>query len=175
MLEKIVSSLQGSSSSIREMVLQLAVEIAREGREGRRIGTIFTLGDAEQILARSRPLILDPISGHPASVRNIRNENLRGTLKELAQLDGAFIFDDEGFLVAGCRYLDASASDIEVAMGLGSRHLAAASISKVTRAIGIVVSESAIVRVYEEGVLVGDVIPELWLLNQHVFSKETQP
>ena len=175
MLEKIVSSLQGSSSSIRELVLQLAVEIAREGREGRRIGTIFTLGDADQVLARSRPLILDPISGHPAHVRNIRNDDLRGTLKELAQLDGAFIFDDEGFLVAGCRYLDARASDIEVSMGLGSRHLAAASISKVTQAIGIVVSESAIVRVYEGGVLVGEVIPELWLLNQHVFSKETQP
>jgi DNA integrity scanning protein DisA with diadenylate cyclase activity len=132
MLENIVSSLHGSSPSIRELVIQLAIEIAREGREGRRIGTIFTLGDAEHVLACSRPLILDPISGHPAHVRNIRNDDLRGTLKELAQLDGAFIFDDEGFLVAGCRYLDARASDIEIGMGLGSRHLAAASISKVT-------------------------------------------
>jgi|SRR5688572_4550520 len=175
MLEKLISNLRGSSPSIRELVIQLAVEIAREGREGRRIGTLFTLGDAEQVLAHSRPLILDPISGHPAHVRTIRNDDLRGTLKELAQLDGAFVFDDDGVLVASCRYLDARASDIEVPMGLGSRHLAAASISKITRAIGIVVSESAIVRIFEEGVLVGDIIPELWLLNQHVFSKGKLP
>src|SRR4030095_2419156 len=60
--------------------------------------------------------------------------------------------EEEGLRVASCRYLDARASDIEVPMGLGSRHLAAASVSKVTRAIGIVVSESAIVRVFEGGV-----------------------
>jgi hypothetical protein len=61
MLEKIVSSLQRSSPNIRESVIQLAVEIAREGREGRRIGTIFTLADAQQVLARSRPLMVaDP-------------------------------------------------------------------------------------------------------------------
>ena len=65
--------------------------LAREGREGRRIGTIFTLGDEEAVLARSRPLILDPMSGHPASSRHITDLNLRGTIKELAQLDGAFV------------------------------------------------------------------------------------
>jgi len=77
MLEKIVSSLRDSSPGIRELVIQLAVEIAWEGR---RIGTIFTFGDADQVLARSRPLILDPIAGHHADVRNIRNPVLRGTL-----------------------------------------------------------------------------------------------
>ena len=51
-------------------------------------------------------------------------------------------------------------------MGLGSRHLAAVSISKVTRAVAVVVSESAIVRIFEAGVLVGDIIPELWLLSR---------
>jgi diadenylate cyclase len=60
-------------------------------------------------------------------------------------------------------------------MGLGSRHLAAASISKVTRAIAIVVSESAVVRIFEGGTLIGDIIPELWLLNQeHVFGKSNR-
>ena len=68
--------------------------------------------------------------------------------------------------MAASRYLDATASDIELPMGLGSRHLAAASISKVTRASAIVVSESAIVRIFEDGSLVGDIIPELWLMNR---------
>src|SRR6185295_18317288 len=36
-----------------EPTIELAVEIAREGREGRRIGTLFTFGDADKVLARS--------------------------------------------------------------------------------------------------------------------------
>jgi len=52
-----------------EPTLELAVEIAREGREGRRIGTLFTFGDADAVLARSRPLILDPLTGHTKEAR----------------------------------------------------------------------------------------------------------
>ena len=172
MFDKISSKLRGGHPDVCERIIELAVEIAREGREGRRIGTIFIVGDAENVLPHSRPLILDPIALHPAPARSIWDENLRGTLKELAQLDGAFIFDDAGTLVAGCRYLDAKGSSIELPMGLGSRHLAAASISKATRAIGIVVSESAIVRIFQDGILIGDIIPELWLMSrEHVFGK----
>ena len=58
-------------------------------------------------------------------------------------------------------------SDVQLPMGLGSRHLVAASISRVTRAVAVVVSESAQeVRIFEAGVLVGDIIPELWLLSR---------
>jgi diadenylate cyclase len=61
-------------------------------------------------------------------------------------------------------------------MGLGSRHLAAASITKVARAIAVVVSESAIVRIFEKGVMVGDIIPELWLLSrENVIAKPRTP
>ena len=172
MFEKIASKLQACTPEVCQPIIELAVEIAREGREGRRIGTLFTIGDAEGVLAHSRPLILDPIAHHPADLRNIQSANLRGTIKELAQLDGAFVFDENGTLVAGCRYLDAKASDIELPMGLGSRHLAAASITKVAHAIAIVVSESAIVRIFERGIMVGDIIPELWLLSrEHVIAK----
>src|SRR5262249_6173342 len=172
MFEKISSRLHAGTPEVCRLVIELAVEIAREGREGRRIGTLFTIGDAEQVLEHSRPLILDPIAHHPKEVLSNKNNHLPASLKELSQSAGAFIINDSGVLVAGCRYLDAKASDIELPMGLGSRHLAAASISKVTRAIAIVVSESAVVRIFEGGTLVGDIIPELWLLNQeHVFTK----
>jgi len=50
--------------TLLESLIGLAVEIAREGREGRRVGTLFTLGDENAVLARSRPLILDPLLGH---------------------------------------------------------------------------------------------------------------
>jgi len=56
-------------ADVVESLLELAIEIAREGREGTRVGTVFTLGDEDSVLARSRPLILDPLLGHPESAR----------------------------------------------------------------------------------------------------------
>lgn len=150
-----------------EPTIELAVEIAREGREGRRIGTLFTFGDADSVLARSRPLILDPMAGHAPAERDIRNLNLRGTIKELAQLDGAFVISDDGIVVSACRYLDAAASNVEVPFGMASRHLAGASISSVTDAVAIVVSESSMVRVFDDGELVAEIIPELWLMDRY--------
>ena len=148
-------------------LIELAIEIAREGREGRRIGTLFTFGDEDAVLATSRPLILDPLAGHPDSVRQLVDPNLRGTIKELAQLDGAFIVSGSGLFVAACRYLIVTtASDLQLPLGLGSRHLAAAGISAITNAIGVVVSESSVVRVFCHGKLVAEIIPELWLLSR---------
>ena len=146
-----------------EPLIELAVEIAREGREGRRVGTVFTFGDTEAVLAHSRPLILDPLAGHSAEARNIRDSNLRGTVKELAQLDGAFVVSNNGFVVSACRYLDAAASNVTLPFGLGSRHLAGGSISSVTEAVAIVVLESSVVRVFDDGRLIAEIIPELWL------------
>lgn len=150
-----------------EPVIELAVEIAREGREGRRIGTLFTFGDAEAVLERSRPLILDPLAGHAPEAKSIRDQNLRGTIKELAQLDGAFVVSDDGIVVSACRYLDAMASDVVLPFGLGSRHVAGGSISQVTDAVAVVVSESSMVRVFDDGKMVAEIIPELWLMDRH--------
>jgi hypothetical protein len=51
---------------------------------------------------------------------------------------------------------------------MGSRHLAAASISKCLDTVAIVVSESAVVRVFHHGELIAEVIPELWLLGHYL-------
>jgi diadenylate cyclase len=150
-----------------EPTIELAVEIAREGREGRRIGTLFTFGDADNVMERSRPLILDPLAGHTEQARQIRDPNLRGTIKELAQLDGAFVVSDQGIVVSACRYLDAAASDVALPYGMASRHLAGASISQVTDAVAIVVSESSMVRVFDDGKLIAEIIPELWLMDHY--------
>jgi DNA integrity scanning protein DisA with diadenylate cyclase activity len=153
---------------VLSVLLDLAVEIAREGREGRRIGTLFTLGFADAVLAHSRPLILDPLAGHAPHATSLFEANLRGTVKELAQLDGAFVVAEDGTVRAACRYLDASVEDVEVPLGLGSRHLAAASISKRLGVVAVVVSESAIVRVFHGGELIAELIPELWLFRRHI-------
>jgi DNA integrity scanning protein DisA with diadenylate cyclase activity len=104
---------------------------------------------------------------HPAEARLITDPNLRGTIKELAQLDGAFILGETGVVVAACRYLDTSAKGVDMTFGLGSRHLAAASISRETGAIAVVVSESAVVRVFYGGRLQAEILPEPWLLSRH--------
>jgi diadenylate cyclase len=167
MFETIQDRTGGRYNQILEPVIELAIEIAREGREGHRIGTIFTIGDAAAVLGHSRSLIMDPIAMHPEALRHITDSNLRGTLKELAQLDGAFVISDEGIVVSACRYLDATASDVELPLGLGSRHFAAASISRVTEAIAVVVSESALVRIFTGGDLIAEILPELWLLSRY--------
>jgi diadenylate cyclase len=167
MFESILCQVADYDAEIVESLIELAVEIAREGREGRRVGTLFTLGDEAAVLEKSRSLILNPLEGHPESVRHISDPNLRGTIKELAQLDGAFVVSAAGIVIAACRYLDAAATAVDLPLGLGSRHIAAAHISSATRAVGIVVSESAVVRLFCHGALIGEIIPELWMLKRY--------
>jgi diadenylate cyclase len=171
MFESILCQVSEYDADVLEPLIELAVEIAREGREGRRIGTLFTLGDEKSVLEKSRPLILDPLIGHPESSRHVAGLNLRGTIKELAQLDGAFIVSRGGIFLSACRYLDAVASQVDVPLGLGSRHIAAANMSAVTNAVGIVVSESSVVRLFCHGKLVGEIIPELWMMDRTAYLR----
>jgi diadenylate cyclase len=166
MFDSITCQVPEYKPEVLEPLIELAVEIAREGREGRRIGTLFMLGDHQAVIARSRSLILDPLYGHAAERLSITDPDLRGTIKELSQLDGAFIVREDGVFVSACRYLDAPGAGVDMPLGLGSRHLAAANMSSVTKAVGIVVSESATVRVFCHGKLTAEIIPELWLMNR---------
>jgi DNA integrity scanning protein DisA with diadenylate cyclase activity len=43
-LKALCSRISWCEPAVLESVLELALEIAREGREGRRIGTLFTVG-----------------------------------------------------------------------------------------------------------------------------------
>lgn len=164
--ESILCQVAEYDPDVLEPLIELAVEIAREGREGRRVGTLFTLGDEKAVLAKSRSLILDPLSGHSESSRHLNNANLRGTIKELAQLDGGFVVSGSGVFLSACRYLDAVALAVDVPLGLGSRHIAAANMSAATNAVAIVVSESSVVRLFCHGKLVGEIIPELWMTDR---------
>jgi diadenylate cyclase len=165
--EKICKDVDWCRQEVLDATLELAIEIAREGREGRRVGTLFTVGKPEAVVASSRPLILDPLALHAPAATHISDPNLRGTVKALAQLDGAFVISEAGVVVAACRYIDTSAEHVDLPLGLGSRHLAGASVSKQLGVVAIVVSESAIVRVFHGGRLTAEIIPELWLLTRH--------
>jgi len=126
-LRKLCEQISWCDPAVLESTVELALEIAREGREGRRVGTLFTIGHADAVLGASRAIILDPLAGHAPARTHITDTDLRGTLKELAQLDGAFVIAQSGAVIAACRYLDASVEDIDLPLGLGSRHLAGAS------------------------------------------------
>jgi diadenylate cyclase len=157
-----------------EEVVQLSVEIAREGREGRKIGTMFVVGDVEEVLARSRPLLLDPLFGHPPELRDVHRPEFRETVKELAQLDGAFLVDHNGTFTSATRFIDV---ELGVAttftLGLGTRHAAAASITAQTAAIAVVVSQSSVVRVFADGEIRAEIIPELFLLTrEQLFARD---
>jgi DNA integrity scanning protein DisA with diadenylate cyclase activity len=148
-----------------EEVLQLAVEIAREGREGRKIGTLFVVGDVDGVLENSRPLLLDPLYGHAEELLDVTRPDFRETVKELAQLDGAFLVRDRGTFAAAARYVDVDPAT-PLTPGLGTRHAAAASITAATDATAIVVSQSSIVRVYADGEIRAEIVPELFLLSR---------
>ena len=165
LLDEVCSERRGVNNTTLRRVVNLAVEIAREGREGRKIGTLFVVGDSAAVLGHSRPMILDPLYGHPHESKRIEDPDLRETLKELAQLDGAFVVSDEGVILSGARYIDAASDHLELPLGLGSRHVAAASVSSRTEAVAVAVSESSTVRMFDDGELVAEIVPELWLLG----------
>lgn len=166
-LEDICTDRTGVDADILEQMVILAVELAREGREGRKIGTIFMVGGAESVMERSRPMILDPLYGHADDDKYVKDANVRETLKELSQLDGAFVVSNEGVAVSAARYLDASSSGLELPLGLGSRHMAAAAMTKATDAVAVVVSQSAVVRLFDNGELVAEILPELWMMSRY--------
>jgi diadenylate cyclase len=152
LVKKIAELASQADYTVLKAVLNLAIDVGREGREGKKIGTAFVIGDTETVLGVSHQIILNPYEGHKKKYRDVKDEKNWESVKEFAQLDGMFIVDDQGFIVAAGRYLDVNAKSVALPPGLGGRHLAAAAISRATNAIAITVSESSgMVSVYKGG------------------------
>lgn len=133
-------------------IVELAIEIGLSGREGKPVGTLFVVGDKQRVLAESHAGGFDPVRGYSRSERNIMDARVREGIKEIAQLDGAIVISADGIVEASCRILDASADNITLSKGLGSRHWAAAGITRCTKAVAIVVSETnGTVRIFQNG------------------------
>jgi diadenylate cyclase len=136
-----------------ETLLKLALEISMEGKEGRKpTGAIFVVGRHEEVLKYSHPMLINPFQGYPEEDRNILDQRLKETVKEFSSIDGAFIIREDGVILAAGRHLDASGENIEIPLGLGSRHRAAAGITSLTDALAIVISEeTGGVRIFHHG------------------------
>lgn len=136
-------------------VIRVAREIAREGREGQAVGTSFVIGDTEAVMSLSRQFVLNPFHGHTEEKRDITDAGIRGNIKEFAQLDGAFIVSGNGIVEAAGRYLTVDVSRVKIPDGLGSRHSSIAGITRMTKSIGVVVSQSGgLISIFRDGAIV---------------------
>jgi DNA integrity scanning protein DisA with diadenylate cyclase activity len=141
-------------------VVDLATEIGREGREGKPVGTMFVVGDTDRVLKLSRPLNFNPFKGYSRKDRDIRDRKVREQIKDLAQLEGAIVIRRDAIAVAACVYITAPAEGITLSKGLGTRHWAAAAISKQTKAIAVAVSQSSgSVRIFQNGTVMLQIEP----------------
>jgi DNA integrity scanning protein DisA with diadenylate cyclase activity len=137
---------------VLKAVVDLAVEIGREGREGKPVGTMFVVGDHKKVLKHSRPTGFDVVKGYKRTERSIFDSKVRESLKELAQMDGCFVISSDGVVEGTSRLIDTLPVEVALSHGLGSRHLAGAAISKNTNSLAIVVSESSgTVRIFQNG------------------------
>jgi DNA integrity scanning protein DisA with diadenylate cyclase activity len=59
-----------------EATIILAIEIAREGREGRKVGAHFVISDTDRTMRNSRCLILDPLQHHPEDAKYISEHQI---------------------------------------------------------------------------------------------------
>ncbi|HUX51946.1 MAG TPA: PTS sugar transporter subunit IIA [Spirochaetia bacterium] len=123
-------------------VLQIANELAFEGREGKPVGTLFVVGDYANVAHYCQQLIVNPFQGIRDPERNILDPSLEDTIKEFSRIDGAFIIRGDGVIVSAGTYIKADTGGAHFAAGLGARHASAAMITAMTRSIAIAISES---------------------------------
>jgi DNA integrity scanning protein DisA with diadenylate cyclase activity len=141
-------------------VVDLALEIGREGREGHPVGTMFVVGDTRKVLTMCRPMNFNPFRGYSQEERDIRNPAVREQIKDIAQLEGAIVVRRDGVAVAAAMRIDAPDKGFTLSMGLGTRHAAAAAVSKSTKAIAVTVSQSSgTVRLFQNGEVVLHIEP----------------
>ena len=141
--------------AVFEKVLRIALELAHEGREGKPIGALFVIGDhrdTEKFCLAGR---INPFKGYTEKERNILDDSIDESIKEIAKLDGAFVIKGNGVIIAACMTLRPALAGEQLPQGLGARHAAAAAITASTKSIAITLSESTgDVRVWRRGEMI---------------------
>lgn len=136
------------SDPVLTSAIEVAIKLGHWGPRGRSIGSAFVIGDTEEVMKRSHQLMLNPFKGHSLMITNRSNWQ---TIKKYAMFDGVFIVEESGRILSSSRYLDANAK-VNISKGLGTRHIAVASMTAVTEATGVTVSgEDGAVRIFRRG------------------------
>ena len=142
------------SGEIIENLLRLSMAVAKKGREGIPTGALFVVGDSSNVKRYIIQKIANPIKSLSIEERSILDERNFDTLREFATMDGAMIIDSRGYVLTCGAYIKTLFVEEWLADGLGGRHLAGKSITRLTRAISFVVSSEGTIRIYRDGRLV---------------------
>lgn len=154
--------LQGTDvrEEVFDILFHTAIELGRGGRESRKIGTSFLIGDAETVMATSRQCAINPFEGKNPEQRMVHDRGNIENIKNLSLLDGAFVIDGSGVIHASSRHLLADAMDIDIPEGLGTRHASVAAMTNMSRSVGIVISESGgTITIFKDGKMVKQIMP----------------
>jgi DNA integrity scanning protein DisA with diadenylate cyclase activity len=144
--------------SVIRSVLEVVIELGKKGQKGKPVGALFVVGDAGKVMNKSRSLSYNPFE---KSHVHVGDPIVNVMLKEFSRLDGAFVISDSGKIVSAYRYLEPGAEGVDIPKGLGTRHMAAAAISRETNAVSVVLSESdGLVRAFVGGEIVLELDPE---------------
>jgi len=138
-------------TEVLESVLDLSMELVREGREGYPVGALFTVGDSDKVMENSREGIANPFEGHPLRTRGIGDRRNWKTIKNFAALDGACVVDGEGNIVAAGRYINVGEQWSAFLRGVGGRHSAAMVASAGTKAVAVCASQEGNISVFVDG------------------------
>ena len=132
-------------------VLGLALELGSD-RTSRATGTLFTVGDADAVLSRAENYPFEPFEKSSADVRQITNSATQMAIQKYARVDGVFIIGGDGLVKRFVKQINPRERSADLDPSLGSRHAAAAGITLETRALAILVTESAgAVKVFRDG------------------------
>ena len=166
-LRELVSVPDHVRPDVLDSVLEVACRIGRAAKRGKRVGAMLVIGEVQDVLAGARQLVPNPFHGYGNQSRDVSDPEIHQMLVELAKLDGAFVINDEGFIVTAAAYLAPGEAPVEVSSGLGSRHVAAARLTKRILATAVVVSATdGNVRVFSDGTLILQIDPEGHLPEQ---------
>ncbi|WP_153555774.1 DNA integrity scanning protein DisA nucleotide-binding domain protein [Roseimaritima sediminicola] len=175
-----VRDLQRLESSVPlktlKAVVDLAVQIGREGREGKPVGAMFVVGDTRRVIEHAKDSGADPFRGYNKKHRNLMDPRVSEDAKEISQLDGAFVITPDGFIERSRQMLEVAHEDLQMSKGLGARHWAGAAITRKTKAVSVVVSQSTgTVRLYQNGDLVMRIEPMDKAVKWQEFNYDPPP
>ncbi|WP_457619790.1 DNA integrity scanning protein DisA nucleotide-binding domain protein [Methanopyrus sp.] len=123
-------------------VLETVVELAVEGVEGDRVGTLCVISeDADKMYRTTLPVKVEGV--------NVMTGSGKRVLKALAKLDGAIVVNSKGNIEAAGAIFDVDSGSVEP--GLGARHTTALHVSRELDCPVIVLSESGRIRLYHGG------------------------
>ncbi len=142
---------------VTHQIIKISTNLGKQIKAGRKVGTAFLLGDVNNVLLKSEQIVPNPFEDKKIS---IMNEDAESFINQLSKVDGVFIVDEEGIIQACGRFLITERVRLFLG-GLGTRHRSAAGITKKTKTIAFVISETdGRVRILKKGKLVHEINPE---------------